>query len=98
MEVTNVITTQMKNLSLIKVLAILIVIVVPLLEMDQTAYANTSSSSQVTVIASHLNVREASDISSKIIGLVNKGDTFEIIRTSNNWDQIKLSSTQTGWV
>jgi N-acetylmuramoyl-L-alanine amidase len=98
MEVTNVITTQMKNLSLIKVLAILMVIVVPLLEMDQTAYADTASSSQVTVIASHLNVREASDISSKIIGLVHKGDTFEIIRTSNNWDQIKLSSTQTGWV
>jgi N-acetylmuramoyl-L-alanine amidase len=56
------------------------------------------SSSQVTVTASDLNVREAADISSKIINLVHQGDTFEVIQTMNNWDQIKLLSNQTGWV
>ena len=50
------------------------------------------------VTAYDLNVREAADMSSKIIGIVHQGDTFKIIQTKNRWDQIKLSSNQTGWV
>ena len=50
------------------------------------------------VIPSDLNVRESPDISSKIIGLVHQGDTFKVIQTKDSWDQIKLSSSQTGWV
>lgn len=88
------ISTQMKNISLIKVLAILGVIALPFFENHQTVYAN----SNVTVTASDLNVREAADISSNIIGLVHKGDMFESIQTKNNWDQIKLLNKQTGWV
>ncbi|MCM2535435.1 N-acetylmuramoyl-L-alanine amidase [Neobacillus pocheonensis] len=55
------ITTRLKNLSLIKILPILSVMVLPLLvipsQIHQTAYAETSD----------LNAREAADISSKII-------------------------------
>jgi N-acetylmuramoyl-L-alanine amidase len=91
--------TKIKNLNLIKGLAILCVIVVMFLVFQKMlpAYANMSST-QVTVIASELNVRENADNSSKIISLVHRGDTFEVIQTKNNWDQIKLPSNQTGWV
>lgn len=97
MEVTKMITTKINNKILIIVLVILSVTAVPLLQNHQTAYANTPSS-QVTVTAFDLNVREAADISSKIINLVHQGDTFEVIQTMNNWDEIKLLSNQTGWV
>lgn len=91
----------MKNLSLIKVLVVVSVILLPLLvilsQKHQPAFAYTSSS-QVTVTVTDLNVREAADISSKIIDHVHQGETFEFIQTKNNWDQIKLSNNQTGWV
>jgi N-acetylmuramoyl-L-alanine amidase len=97
-----------KKISLFYVLAILSVFLLPLLiivsQEHQTAYANTSPSSentsslQVTVTASDLNVRESGDVSSQIIGLVHQGETFKIIQSKNSWDQIKLSSNQTGWV
>jgi N-acetylmuramoyl-L-alanine amidase len=97
MEVNKMITNQKKKL--IKVLPVLSVLVFPLLIIlsPKTTYANTVSS-QVTVTAYDLNVREAADMSSKIIGQVHQGDTFIIIQTKNSWDQIKLSSNQTGWI
>jgi N-acetylmuramoyl-L-alanine amidase len=90
---------KIKNSNLIKGLAISFVIVVMFLVFQEMlpAYANMSSS-QVTVIASVLNVRENADSSSKIIGLVYRGDTLDVIQTKNDWDQIKLPSNQTGWI
>jgi N-acetylmuramoyl-L-alanine amidase len=87
------------NLNLIKGLAIPCVIVVMFLVFQKMlpAYANMSSS-QVTVVASELNVREDADNSSKIIEVVHRGETFEVMQTKNSWDQIKLPSNQTGWV
>ncbi|MDP4107825.1 MAG: SH3 domain-containing protein, partial [Bacillota bacterium] len=80
--------TKIKNLNLIKGLAITCVIVILFLVFQKMlpAYANNSSS-QVTVIAAELNVRENADISSKIIEVVHRGETFEVIQTKNNWDQ-----------
>jgi N-acetylmuramoyl-L-alanine amidase len=97
MEVNKMITNQKKKL--IKVLLVLSLFVFPLLIIlsQKTAYANTDSS-QVMVTAYDLNVREAADMSSKIIGLVHQGDKFQIIQTKKSWDQIKLLSNQTGWV
>jgi N-acetylmuramoyl-L-alanine amidase len=87
----------MKNLNLIKALITLSIIVSPVLYMHQNAYANTSSSKS-SAIAYQLNVREAAENSSKIIGLVHKSDTVEIIQKKNSWDEIKLSNNQTRWV
>lgn len=99
------ITSQIKKLSVIRRLVLVSIILIPLFiilfQKDHTAHANTSyenTSSEGTVIATDLNVRETGNISSKIIGLVHQGATFKIIQTKNNWDQIKLSSNQTGWV
>lgn len=77
-----------------KVLAALSLLVLPLLQMNHHAYAIA----QGTVMADKLNVREAPDNSSKIIGLVHQGDTFEIIQAKNNWDEIKLANNQIGWI
>lgn len=87
--------TKRKNLLI--GLAIPYVIVMILLGSQKMlpAYATPA---QITVIASMLNVREDADISSKIIGLVHRGDSFEVIQTKNNWDEIKLTNNQTGWV
>ncbi|MED1468974.1 N-acetylmuramoyl-L-alanine amidase [Bacillus salipaludis] len=91
------ITTKLKNFGLVKLLIGLSVIAIPFVEMDQDAYANPSLA-KVTVTATNLNVRESPGISGKIMGLVHKGDTFEVIRKKNNWDQIKLKNNQMGWI
>lgn len=92
---------QSKKRNLNKLISIPFIIVMILLvilsQKILPAYANISSS-QVTVIASVLNVRETPNISSKIIGLVHRGDTFDVIQTKDNWDQVKLSENQIGWV
>ncbi|WP_342042932.1 N-acetylmuramoyl-L-alanine amidase [Bacillus sp. OTU2372] len=90
-------TTKLRKNGLIKILTILGAITVPLLNIQQAANADNASS-QVTVTVPTLNVRESSDISSKIISRVHQGDTFEIIQKRNDWDQIKLVNNKTGWV
>lgn len=88
---------EMKKARLIKVLTALSVIAIPLFELHQNAYANANSA-ESKVIAYKLNVREDSDNSSKIIGLLHRGEKVEIIQEKNDWDEIKLSNKQTGWV
>ena len=90
-------TSKLRNNSLIKFLTILSAITVPLLNNQQTAIADNATS-RVTVTVPTLNVRESADISSKIISRVHQGDSFEIIQKRNDWDQIKLVNNQTGWV
>ncbi|MDR6999300.1 N-acetylmuramoyl-L-alanine amidase [Neobacillus niacini] len=91
------ITTKLKNFCLAKLLIGLSVITIPFVQMDQDAYANPSPA-KVTVTATNLNVRESPGISGKVMGLVHKGDTYEVIRKKNNWDQIKLKNNQIGWI
>ncbi|MCM3728939.1 N-acetylmuramoyl-L-alanine amidase [Neobacillus cucumis] len=90
-------SSKLRNNGLIKFLTILSVITVPLLNNQQTANADKATS-RVTVTVPTLNVRETADISSKIISRVHQGDSFEIIQKRNDWDQIKLTNNQTGWV
>jgi N-acetylmuramoyl-L-alanine amidase len=103
------ITAQLKKkTSPIHVVFVLSILLLPLLilftQKHQTAYANSTpslektSSSKVMITASDLNVRNMGDISGHIIGVVHRGETFEMIQTKNKWDQIKLSPNQTGWV
>lgn len=89
------ITRKSKVLSFIGVLLILFLIFP--FQKNQVALAEETSS-QGTVVASSLNVRESADISSKVIGLVQRGDTFDIIQSANRWDQIKLLNNKMGWV
>jgi N-acetylmuramoyl-L-alanine amidase len=90
--------TKRRNLIIGLVIPFIPCVIVVILLSFQKMLPAYASPAQVTVIASELNVREDADISSKIIGLVHRGDTFEVIQTKNNWDQIKLTNNQTGWV
>ncbi len=87
---------QMRNFTLMNFLLILSILTI-FPQAQQTAYANANLS-KVTVIAANLHVREDASISSKILGLVHQGDTFEIKQEKNGWDQIIFSDNQTGWV
>lgn len=99
---------QLKKISLFHVLTIVSIIFLPLFiifsPQNQTAYADSLlpsdniSTTKITVTAWALNVRESGDISSKIIDIVHKGDTFNIIQTKKNWGEIKLSGNYTGWI
>ncbi|NRD76841.1 N-acetylmuramoyl-L-alanine amidase [Bacillus sp. BRMEA1] len=84
----------MKSLSLMKILATLGIVVFSLSGIKLNAYATA----KFTVTADVLNVREAADSTSKIIGQVHHGDTFDIIQTKNQWDEIKLANNQIGWI
>ncbi|WEG13673.1 N-acetylmuramoyl-L-alanine amidase [Pullulanibacillus sp. KACC 23026] len=64
----------------------------------QNESTEKTSASQVIVTAMALNVREAGDLSSPIMTVIHKGDRLTVIQTKNNWDEIKLSNNQTGWV
>lgn len=90
----------MKKLLLMNILVILSVVFLPVpflfSQKDQAAYAVTSS--QVSVTADVLNVRENADITSKIIDKVHLGDTLNRVSSTNGWVQIKLSGNHTGWV
>ncbi|MEH7094858.1 N-acetylmuramoyl-L-alanine amidase [Neobacillus vireti] len=88
---------KIRNDGLFKILTILSAITVPLWNLQQSANADKPSP-QVTVTVPTLNVRESADISSKVIGRVHQGETFEIIQKRDDWDQIKLVNNQTGWV
>ena len=51
-----------------------------------------------TVTTDTLNVRSGAGTSYSIISKVHKGDTVNIVGSSNGWYKIELSSGKTGWV
>ncbi len=51
----------------------------------------------ITISADHLNVREGPGLSYKVVGKVNKGDTFSIQKVQGDWYQISMKNG-TGWV
>ncbi len=50
-----------------------------------------------TVTASALNVRSGPSTSNSIVGKVYKGNSVEILDSSNGWHKVKLSNGQVGW-
>ena len=112
MEVTKLITTQIKKLSLIQVLAVLSVFLSPLLflpfQKPQTAYANTFSSKcnmvvsdeniGATVEAIVLNVREDPSLFSPVIGKLKWGTKITVHDEQSGWAKMVSSSGIQGWV
>lgn len=85
---------------LAKIVILLSLLIVPIfinfLHHHQTAHASTEV--QVTVRVDALHVRTEGSLQGKIIGLVFKGDTFKVIKTSHNWDEVRLLNNQIGWI
>lgn len=50
-----------------------------------------------TVVVDALYVRKKADLSSKKLGVVNKGDQFEVLERNNNWVKIQNDEVK-GWV
>lgn len=66
---------------------------------EQTARTGTSPSENVfEVSVDALNVRTKADLTSKKIGLVNRGDKFSVIDSDHNWVQVELENGKKGWL
>ncbi|MCU6600422.1 SH3 domain-containing protein [Peribacillus frigoritolerans] len=50
------------------------------------------------VTATGLNVRNEASLSSKVIGSVNKDETYAVLQTKGNMTQIQLTGSKKGWV
>ena len=60
--------------------------------------STNTESKKGTVTTDTLNVRSGAGTSYSIISKVHKGDTVNIVGSSNGWYKIELSSGKTGWV
>ena len=73
--------------------------------VDNTTNGNTSQEStqtpstgkKGTVTASALNIRSGASTSSSIVTKAYKGNTVEILESSNGWHKVKLSNGKIGW-
>ena len=68
---------------------------------NQTAPQATnqaSSPESFTVSVDSLNVRKNADLSSKRIGLINQGESYDVKEVNGNWVQISLGNNESGWV
>lgn len=63
---------------------------------DDTKINMAGATARVT--AEGLNVRKDASLSSKVIGSVNKDETYAILQTKGKMTQIQLSGTKKGWV
>lgn len=59
--------------------------------------SEVSSTSQAVVTVDNLNVRQKPDLSSAILGKLNKGTTVQIVSETNGWVQITFKGNQ-AWV
>nr|WP_106780098.1 SH3 domain-containing protein [Lysinibacillus timonensis] len=59
------------------------------LVVDQTIFA---------IFVDSVNVREQQNLSSNIVGLVNKGDEFSVLEKQKNWVKIQLEDGREGWI
>lgn len=68
---------------------------------NQTAPQATnqaSSPESFTVSVDSLNVRKNADLSSKRIGLINQGESYDVKEVNGNWVHISLGNNESGWV
>ncbi|MEK3981095.1 SH3 domain-containing protein [Psychrobacillus sp. FSL K6-2836] len=66
---------------------------------EQTASKETNTTENVfEVSVDALNVRSKADLTSKKIGLVNKGDQFSVVDSDHNWVQVELENGEKGWL
>ncbi|MDM5359906.1 SH3 domain-containing protein [Peribacillus sp. ACCC06369] len=63
---------------------------------DDTKISMAGATARVT--AEGLNVRKDASLSSKVIGSVNKDETYAILQTKGKMTQIQLSGSKKGWV
>ncbi|MBO0996394.1 SH3 domain-containing protein [Bacillus sp. SD075] len=65
---------------------------------DKDDMKNDTAGATARVTATGLNVRKDASLSSKVIGSVNKDETYAVLQTKRNMTQIRLSGSKKGWV
>src|SRR5699024_10459847 len=63
-----------------------------------TATVSASTPDQITVTASEVRIRTGPGTNHEIIGYTSKGDTYSLVKSSNNWNHVALSDGSTGWI
>ncbi len=66
-------------------------------EVDSGNVNDSLTGKTGTVTASALNVRSGPSTSNSVIRTIYRGNTVQIITSSNGWHKIKLSNGQVGW-
>lgn len=67
-------------------------------EQNISKEKNNTTENVFEVSVDALNVRSKADLTSKKIGLVNKGDQFSVIDSDHNWVQVQLENGEKGWL
>src|SRR4051812_45154492 len=57
-----------------------------------------AASGSVTIAESTVNIRNGPGLSYQLVKQVKNGEKFAIIKEKDDWIQIQLSATKTGWV
>lgn len=85
---------------LLKVLTLFGIVLMPLflLVSHYQDQAKADSQSKVIITVNTLNVRSLPGLDGNIVSEVHKGEIYEVMATDHNWDQIKLTDNQMGWV
>ncbi|MGN7388477.1 N-acetylmuramoyl-L-alanine amidase [Sporosarcina sp. SAFN-015] len=60
--------------------------------------AEANKTGQFTVSVDALNVRKNPDLSSKRVGLIHKGESYQVEETDGNWVRLSLGKKSSGWV
>lgn len=57
-----------------------------------------SSPEKVTVSATEVRIRTGPGTNHEIIGYTSKGDTYNLVKSTNNWNKVTLGDSSTGWI
>ncbi|RDW20433.1 N-acetylmuramoyl-L-alanine amidase [Oceanobacillus chungangensis] len=68
------------------------------LTADRNVSENLSSSENVTVTASSVNIRSGPSTNYSIIGSTYSGDTYPLVATDGDWHQVSLANGSIGWI
>ncbi|WP_164670494.1 N-acetylmuramoyl-L-alanine amidase [Virgibacillus doumboii] len=70
-----------------------------------TSQKNTGSSTiskstpeKITVTATEVRIRTGPGTNHEIIGYTSKGDTYNLVKSTNNWNNVVLGNGSTGWI
>lgn len=67
-------------------------------EIKPTTSTLENDPNTFTIIVDTVNIRKKADLTSKKLGVANKGQQFKVIDRNHNWVQIEYSKKKKGWV
>ncbi|GAA0606808.1 hypothetical protein GCM10009001_25080 [Virgibacillus siamensis] len=59
---------------------------------------SNSTPEKITVTATEVRIRTGPGTSHQIIGYTSKGDTYNLVKSTNNWNKVVLGDGSSGWI